>query len=190
MLKKTRRTKPRKNTIIYYGTGKVKLYWSVRVHDAKKDVTIDGTLMDAINGTPGETIGCHLSNCAISNKSKFPHECILPAFTKGTCHIIDKVTNGKPSHAVRYIHSYGKLVDLNDTDKTRDTILRNPRLAQTTFTLRAPRGGRKKGAGHASTRPTGKRTGESTATVPRGALARARKANLVTADLERVLKSV
>lgn len=187
---KRRRTKPRKNTRIYYGTGKVKLYWPVRVHDAKKDVTIDGTLMDAINGTPGETIGCHLSNCAINNSSKFPHECILPAFTKGTCHIIDKVANGKPSHAVRYIHSYGKLVDLNDSDKTRETILQKPHLAQKSFTLRAPRASQKKGAGHMSTRPTGKRTGESTATVPRGALARARKANLVTADLERVLKKV
>lgn len=188
-MKRKAKAKPRKTMRIYYGTGKVKLYWTVRVHDAKKDVEMEGTLWDAINGTPGETIGCQLSNCTLNNATKFPHPCILPSFTKDVCAIIDRVVDGAPSHAVRYVHGYGDIVELNDTDKTKQKIRQNPGLAERTFVLRAPRGNKKKGAVRRTNTTTGNNSGVKSPLVPRGALARARKANLVTADLERVLRT-
>jgi hypothetical protein len=184
------KSKPRKTMRIQYGTGEVPLYWTVKVTDAKQDVIIDGTLWHAITGTPGHTIGCHLSNCAKDNKHRFPHPFLVASFTKATCAIATKVTNGAPSHAVRYMHSYGKLVDLNDTDKTRQTIKNNPEMAERSFVLRAPKGLRRKGGRKPEIRPTGKHTGTSTHFVPRGALSRARKAGLVTADLANALNQI
>ena len=192
------KSKPRPTTRVQYGTGKVPLYWTVNVTDAKKDVTIDGTLMDALLGTPGETIGCHLSNCAKANADRFPHPFIVAGFTKSTCIVITKITGGAPSHGKRYVHSYGTLVDLNDTDKTRRMVQATPKLAERQFILRAPAGTARKGARHARTVPRDERkqrgwnekgTGEKRPAVPRGALARARKAGLVTADLANALNS-
>ena len=155
--------------------------------DAKKDVVVNGTLKDALLGTPGQTIGCHLSHCALNNAKLFPHPFILASFTASTCSIVTKITNGAPSRAVRYIHSYGKFVDLNDTDKNKDTILKNPKLANRSFVLRAPAGNYRRGARHRVNTTAGKSNGASSHVVPRGALARARKAGLVTADLSSAL---
>ena len=181
------KAKPRKTMRIVYGTGATPLYWTVRVKDAKKDVQINGTLKDALLGAPGQTIGCHLSNCALANAKLFPHPFVLAAFTKATCAIVTKVTNGAPSQAIRYVHGYGQIVDLNDTDKNRTTVLKNPRIAERPFVLRAPKGIRRKGASHRTDTLPGKQTGTKLARVPLGALARARKAGLVTADLANAL---
>lgn len=181
------RVRPRKTMRIVYGTGKHRLYWTVRVSDAKKDVVVNGSLMDALRGTPGETIGCHLSNCAVRNASSFPHECHLASFTRHTCAIVDKISNGAPSHAVRYMHNYGDLVDLNDTDKEKKKIRENPKLAEASYILKAPRGLVMLGSSHTvkgvSHKPAGKIDHSRTHLVPRGALLRARRAGLVTADL-------
>jgi len=175
---------------IFYGTGKVKLYWTVRVTDAKKNVVVEGKLMDALRGTPGQTIGCHLSHCAVRNSARFPHECILASFTKGTCAIVDKVANGAPSHCYRYLHSYAHLVELNDTDRERAKIMADPSLAERSFLLRAPVGAMRKGWRKRGNKPEGKHDGTRASVVPRGALARARKAGLVTADLANALNQI
>lgn len=188
MGKAAKQAKLRKTVRIYYGTDAVPLYWTVPVSDAKRAVKINGTLADALKGTPGQTIGCHLSNCAMSqrNKEAFGHPVFYAAFTKRSAFIIDKWRNGAPAHAIRYHHWYGKLVDLNDTEANKQTILKNPQLAEREFVLQKP----KKRLHRAGTTPHGKLTGERRAVVPLGALARAKKAKLITADLERITDSI
>jgi len=186
-------SKPRKTMRIYYGTGKVPLYWTVKVTNAKKAVTIKGSLMDALRGTPGQTIGCHLSHCAINNAGLFPHAVYLASFTKVGCAIVDKIAGGRPVHAVRYAHAYRELVDLNDTDLKKTVVINNPKLVERTFVLRPPdrvtpfvsreerrRRGWVKDKNEDDSRPRSMK-------VPRGALSRARKAGLVTADLAAAL---
>ncbi len=168
-------------TKIHYGTPEVPLWWMVKTTDAKHNVTINGTLMDALTGAPGQTIGCHLSNCVVRNQDVFPHPVYWAAFNKRTAQVIDKITNGSPSHAVRYQHTYGDLVDLNDTDRTRRTIQENPELVERKFTLLVPHKSKTKGG----SRKHGHDTGQHSPRVPRGALARAIKAGLVSATLPR-----
>ena len=81
---------------------------------------------------------------------------------------------------MRYRHSYGRIVDLNDTDISKTYIAKHPELAERTFNLRPPP---KRGVyvPHAQQHRQG--TGEKTAVVPRGALARAVKAGLVSRGL-------
>jgi hypothetical protein len=169
-----------KTARIYYGTGANQLYWRVRVSDAKKAVTVDGTLQDAMDGKPGTTIGCHLSLCAMHNQKKFPHPVLLASFTKSAALLVDKIAGGKPIHAVRYQHRYGQLVDLNDTDASKTYVRRHPGLAERTFTLGVPHTGKRPRNGGANKKAT---HGEHRSVVPHGALARAKKAGLITADI-------
>jgi hypothetical protein len=55
---------PRKTTRLYYGLNKDtgdRLYWTMKVRNATKSVTLNGTVLDAMKGVPGLSIGCHLS---------------------------------------------------------------------------------------------------------------------------------
>lgn len=178
--------KRRNRARIYYGTNKTKLYWTVKVTDAKAPVRLDGSLMDALKGTPGQTIGCHLSNCVLSNQSVFPHPVHFAAFTRCTALVVDKIANGVPTHAVRYRHGYSDLVDLNDTDPKKKAIKQRPELAERSFSLTVPQVEKRVGrpAGSAPAKPSGKQM----PTMPRGALDRARRAGLVTADLAQALR--
>ena len=177
-----RKQQRRATARIYYGDHRTQpvLYWTVKVRLAKKPVTIDGTLLDAIRGTPGSTIGCHLSNCAHRNTDAFEHPCYFAAFTKTTCLVVEKITRGQPSHAVKYRHGYGDLVEINDKKVNNRFIRRHPELAERQFVLRPPRKMRPLGRDHTSTyaAPYHKR-----ALVPRGALKRAIDAGLVSPGL-------
>lgn len=179
-MKKQRR---KKTARIYYGMNKKtgdRLYWTVRVKDAKQAVDIDGTLLDAIMGERGSTIGCHLSNCGYHNTDKFPHPFKLASFTRSTCLVVTKITHGTPSHAVKYSHSYANLVEINDKKLTKGFIRRHPELAERTFTLRPPRAVRPADRDHTS---TGATNYNKRAMVPRGALRRAIDAKLVSPGL-------
>lgn len=171
----------RKTARVYYGTDKVKLFWTVVVSDAKKNVTIDGSLLDAITGKKGQTIGCHMSNCAMRNQAAFPHPVVLAAFTKRSALIVDKIVKGQPAHAIRYHHKYSWLVNLNDTDSEKSIIKMHPELVERQFTLQTPWKNPTR-AGRGITK--GKISGVKMAKVPRGALARAKRAGLITAELE------
>jgi hypothetical protein len=120
------------------------------------------------------------------NRTVFPHDVFFASFTKRTCWLVDKITNGQPSHAVRYEHWYGSLVDLNDTDIKKAAVKMRPELAERQFVLRKPY---KKNNKYGGSVPQGRTTNERVAIVPKGALARARKTGLITADLASQISS-
>lgn len=168
---------------IYYGRDNESnepLYWIVRVTDARHVVEMNGSLADAILGTPGSTIGCHLSNCAKRNAKVFPHPCKVAAFTKTSCLIVTEVKNGSPTKAVKYAHSYGDLVELNDKDHGKNHIKAHPELAEKVFRLRLP----PKDHGKSTWKHTRRAEGAPRRTkIPHGALKRAIDAGLVSPGL-------
>jgi len=128
----------RKTTRLYYGqhpeTGK-RLYWTLKVKNATRPVSLDGTVEEAMRGKEGISIGCHLSNVARANKSKFPHPALYISFTKSVALVITKIIRGQPAYCIRYRHPYGQYVDLNDVDPTKAVVKAHPELFNRQFTL-------------------------------------------------------
>ena len=181
MTSKRTRGRPKKTTRIYYGRDEdgEPLFWTVPVIDAKKSVKINGTLAHAMAGVAGHTIGCHLSKCCKANAAAFPHPVKYPAFTQTRAIIVTEVKNGRPSKAIRYSHSYGELVHLNDTDKQKRYLRDHPEIAERSFTLSPPRKDVARPQ-KVKPRPRGVYTDEKRAIVPRGALRRAVEAGFVS----------
>lgn len=192
MTQRRKQSRRRKLGRVYYQEpGKPRMWWMVRIKDATKPVRINGTLADALAGTPGTTIGCHLSNCAKRNAVAFPHPVLLASFTNSTLTIITKIVNGAPAEGVRYRHNYGRLVDLNDTDATKQFVRDHPRMAEREFILYPPRPPRKHVPGDHN-KPGHKKnfTGEKQSVVLRGALRRAVKAGLIAAPIAHALETM
>lgn len=166
------------------------LYWRVRVRDAQKPVHVSGRLFDAIKGEPGAIIGCHLSHCALRNAEAFPHPCLLPVFTRSTALIVSKIKRGKPVEAVRYRHSYAEIVDLNDTDITKNYVREHPEITERTFLLSPPQsrspGARRPAARRLKQGASRRDVGGPRPGVPKGALSRATNAGLVNKGLLRL----
>lgn len=179
------RAKAKKYARIYYSEpGKKPLFWRVRIHDAKQPVKISSTLLDALKGVPGSTVGCHLSNCAVRNSSAFPHPVLMASFTKTAALIVTTIKDGAPKEAVRYRHSCAALVRLNDTDKAKIAIRKNPKLANRSITLSAPsRPESRAGEG----RVMGTKTGARQSIINTGALGRAVDAGLVSRPIAKAL---
>ena len=187
----SKRAKKKQTARIYYTEpgSTAPLYWTVNVTDAKVPVKINGTLKDALQGAPGSTVGCHLSLCAKRNKEKFPHPFFLAAFTGSRALVVDQVKNGKPYHAVRYIHDYGSLVELNDTDKKKSVIRAMPQLAEREFTLSVP-WRQKSRPQSVVVRPRGNRpdgVGNKKPYVSRGALKRAVAAGFISTPVAKAI---
>lgn len=171
---------------IYYGPEgrETSLWWDVRVRDAKTNVEMKGSTYHALLGLSGRTIGCALSNVAFDEKNRrlFPHGCHLVYVVKSRVIVIDSLKrNGTPKTGVRYNHSYRRIVDANDDKTLKKMVRENPDLMERPFTLLAPRKRSKaslqKGApGHAP----GTTRKSSRVFMPRGALARAVKAGLIS----------
>lgn len=187
-MSKSKRRRPKKTARIHYGpeSDPTSLYWTVIVRDATRAVKVNGNLADAMSGTPGTTIGCHLSRCVKRNHLAFGHACYLAAFTQTTCLIVTRVKNGKPTHAIRYAHSCGDLVNLNDKDPRKVYLKEHPEIAARSFTLRPPTQQKQRRGSppqHMRTvNPEAK--GTKSAAVPKGALKRAIDAGLITSGLE------
>jgi hypothetical protein len=171
------------------------LYWRVELEDATQPVTISGTLVDAIKGQPGATFGCHLSYCSQRNKDAFPHPCLMAAFTKGYAYVVTEIREGQPSKAVRYAHSYGALVELNDRDASKKLVKAKPEMAERPFILRVPSA--TKVLGHTrAVKPDSKpkeakkerKDDTKRVIVPRGAFKRAMDAGLANSGLAVAVK--
>lgn len=181
---------------IYYGPEgrETSIWWTVKVSDAKKPVSINGGLFHALRGYAGSTIGCGLSNMAVdkANAAAFPHPVFLASFTKNTALIVDKLkANGEPAHAIRYVHSYGRITDRNDNRTLKKLVREDPSIIERPFTLRPPR--ERKPSGPNSGKTASKDRGErenSRAFIPRGALARAVKAGRISKPVARQLTEV
>ena len=180
-----RKIKQRNNVLIRLGTTPDgdPIFWACPVSDAKEPITMDGTLADALAGKPGLTIGCHLSNCATRNAQSFPHPVIYAVFTKSKAYIIDRwnKSNGRPAHCVRYAHSLGRFVDLNDKDGKKKLIRKYPEIVERTFVLHPPR--KRPSQSETSVGHSKNITNERRPVVPYGALRRAKEAGLIWVDL-------
>lgn len=186
-----KKAKARKTARIYYNEpGMPPMYWTPKVTDAKKSVQIGSTLADALRGVPGCTVGCHISNTTTRNADKFPHAVLLVAVTKNSMLIVDQFKNGEAFHAWRYVHRMGKLVDLNDTDKTKRVIRAMPRLAERMFTLYAPYKNPPRTVGGNTGGNIGNVVGPKSPRVVKGALRRAVKAGLVSAPIADALQGM
>jgi hypothetical protein len=171
---------------IYYGPKgrETSLWWTVRVRDAKTNVEMNGSTYNALVGLSGQTIGCALSNVAFDEKNRrlFPHGCHLVYVVKSRVIVIDSLKkNGMPNTGVRYNHSYRHITDANDAGTLKKMVRENPAVMERSFLLRAPKKRSKaslqKGAsGHAP----GTTRKSSRVFIPRGALARAVKAGLIS----------
>ena len=169
----------RKTTRLYYGlhpeTGKP-LYWTLKVKNATRAVKLNGTIKDAMQGKPGLSIGCHLSNVAKANKEKFGHPVLYISFSKTGALAITKIVKGTPCACVRYRHGYGRYVDLNDTDPTKSVVRAHPELFDRQFILRPYKPGKPHHKPEYGRRETGKR---ASAQLARGELRRLKNAGLV-----------
>jgi hypothetical protein len=175
------------------------MYWNVKVRDATKEVLVNGTLLDAMRGTPGTTIGCHLSNSACNRRNRAAWEeahapprimsfsasraIAILEWTKGTL-------RGRPYDAigVEYAHNLGYYTDLNDKCPSKTYLAEHPEIADLEIRLRPPRRRTSeddKREGRSP--PTGRSTGERRSGAPKGALLRAQKAGLIPASVVRQL---
>jgi hypothetical protein len=172
---------------LYYGPEghERELWWTIEVRDATRAVKINGKLIHAIDGQPGSTIGCAMSNTATDpdNVDAFPHPVLLAAFTRSRAIIVDTVRGGSPRTGVRYRHYYGDLIDLNDTQELEKIAEKDPSVVEREFILSIPK---KRSAKSLKSGPGLKKTGITTkAFIPRGALRRAQKAGLISKGLFR-----
>lgn len=170
------------------------VYWTVKVSDAKQDVTINGSLKDALLGAEGSTVGCAISNVGFSNRDEFPHPCYLVSVSKRVAYVVDKLDKaGQPCHAVEYHHSYGRITEENDKGTLKQLVKEKPQIMERPFTLRTPPPSTKKKkkqsyyTGERS--PSGAKPRGATF-VHRGALARATLAGRVSAPVAAQLMAV
>lgn len=151
------------------------MWWSVKVTNAEESVVLKGSVIHAMKGHAGVTVGCGLSNMAIdkANASAFPHPVYLMSFTKTTAIAVRKLKkDGSPWLGTVYAHSYGHIVDRNDDG----TLKKMPALMERDFELRPPRVPKADLRGPRADKDTGQGSGHF---IPRGALARAVKAGRI-----------
>ena len=175
----------KKTTRLYYGlhpeSGQ-RMYWTLKVINAKKPVKMNGTVLHAMTGGAGDSINCHLANTAKDNKSAFPHPALYISFTKSVALVITKIRNGSPAECVRYRHSYGDYVDLNDKGLSKSLVKEHPHLFNRQFTLNAY----KTSVNHWKTEYGRKETGaRSKFQMANGTLERMKKAGLVILDVNK-----
>lgn len=169
-------------------------YWTVAVTLAKKPIRINGSLLHALRGQPGKTIGCALSNMAIdeANRSAIGHPVYLAAVTKSTVLLVDRLKkDGSPAHAVQYRHHLGHIADRNDTGTLKKMVTEKPSLIEKPFTLWPARESRPTGT-HNEPLPS---SGNDSLVkrkpfVPKGALARAVKAGRIGANVAEQLSAI
>jgi hypothetical protein len=163
------------------GDGEPLIWKNVKVIDGWRKVLLNGSIIDAMSGEPGKSIGCHLSRCAYREKLNFPHPVKAPPiFWKSRAFVVSKIAGGQATEIVKYRHEYGAWVDLNDTDIEKEFFKQHPELAEVQFTLHPPY----KHAPSPGSHATGNRTGEKRIVIPRGTMARMAKAGLVGWSVE------
>lgn len=176
----------RRDRRIYYGPPGFERskWWTVKVRDAKQDVTLNGRMEHVLKSRAGVDVGCTVSNMGADekNSSAFPHPVHYVVVHKNSALVVDSLKkNGDPKTAVLYAHSYGAIVDKNDDRSIKKFALEHPDIIERSFTLRVPR---KSVAPHG---PNGTWANESKrkhgtgprSYMPRGALRRAVKAGLI-----------
>lgn len=178
----SKQPKYRRTKRIYFGPpgNERSGWWDVEVSPAKKPVSVNGSVLNALKAFQGVTVGCALSNVALSCKDAFGHDVFLVSVTKSMLLAVDKLNRqGQPCHAIQYAHSYHHITDRNDNGTLKKMVKDDPTIIERSFNLRVPRDPRKpEGKSAHSTANLGK-TDRTRAFVHRGALQRAVKAGLI-----------
>jgi bisphosphoglycerate-dependent phosphoglycerate mutase len=95
---------------------------------------------------------------------------------------VEKIHNGQPTHGVRYAHTYGLLVELNDNDLKKKYVRDHPEWIERQFVFTPPKVRLKRKYAH------GNDDGSQRVYVPRGAKARAQAAGLIPDVLDKFIK--
>lgn len=181
----TKRKAKRKKLIrVHYGfhpeTGDP-LYWdNVKAIPATEPVILNSTVLDALKGTCGDPMACHLANTAMREKALFPHPALLAVLIKSRAYIVSKIKGGKPSEVYVYQHKHNDLVDLNDDDINKEFVQAYPEIAECKIAFYPPPIHKARPNTTKNARPRGKPTGERRRLVQRGALQRAIRAKLIS----------
>jgi hypothetical protein len=156
------------------------MWWGpVPITDAKKGVTINGSVAAALRAHRGVTVGCALSETARESAKQFGHPVFHVSVTKSTLLVVDRQKkNGEPAHAIRYGHGYGRIVDSNDDGSLKKLVKDNPELMERPFHLRAPR-----------KRPSGKHPTQSQRAASAASTARGRRSISHRGALARAVKA-
>jgi hypothetical protein len=164
---------------LYYGPpgAETSMWWLVKVTKAKKPVVINGSVLHALKGYAGGTVGCAFSLMSTDTKNigAFPHPSLLAAFNNSTAMIVTKLkADGSPAAVTKYEHNYGHITDANDNGTLKQMVMDDPSIMERSFTLHPPRNrageARYPRGGVDSKRATSRKF------IPHGALARAVKA--------------
>jgi hypothetical protein len=169
------------------------IWWNVKVSEARRAVTINGSILHALKAHAGVTVGCGLSRMAMDNAKAFPHPVYLASFTKSTALLVDKLKrNGEPAHAVLYKHRYGHITDHNDDGTLKRLVKENPSLIERPFILRPPRPAPLYSGPNAGKTPAHEKgqSNRARAFVPRGALRRAVMAGRIGKNVAEQLSEV
>jgi hypothetical protein len=164
---------------------------NAHVTDATEPLTIKGTLGDAIQGKPGQPMACHLATalCSKRNAKAFPGG-VSPLFVvvlPSTLHVVTSRSSDGVCNVLRYHHSHGRFVNLNDSIQGREWAHKNhPEWFTRDFTFQPPRQPipRKAVKKQQKPRAPGRKKQKFYST---GTMGRAVRAGLVSARLETIL---
>ena len=159
-------------------------YWTVPYSNAARPVAANILLTKAAakvskRGIPFE---CVLANGILAhaalNPTAFPHKVLYAYVERSQLFIVDRFSNGQPSHAWRYMHSFTKLTKAFDKMNGEEFTKKYDGFG---FVLNM-RPGRKPrdGVSNIGGNGTG---GTRSSTVSRGAMERAMAAGLIPANM-------
>lgn len=168
---------------IYYGKQKdKKLYWPVKVRDARVSINIPHHVKNVLQGKRGMSLACmRARDCMDAGENIFGHPCLLAEWLDSVAYIVTKITKGKPSHAVRYRHTDLTQKQFDNGSITREEMIEQgfgegwtrlgPPQRRDSSSYRPPSDKTRERSGH--------HAGESMKPIARGAWERARRAGLV-----------
>ena len=150
--------------------------------DAKEVVRITGEQKHALMADRGDPAYCAMANVIKGNGIKFPHPVLIPFVTKSSVYIVIGRRKDGVYKAVRYGHSFGSSVDLNDVGYLR----KHPELMEREFTLRPPRD--RRGLVRSGDRSRIRKGDPRRPHAPWGTYKRAVKAGLITSGVAKMLQ--
>jgi hypothetical protein len=95
-------------------------YWKVEFSDGAKTIPVSilmTTTSLACNkrGDPFECVLAHgIEDFVKLQPEKFPHPVLYAYVTRSAVYLIDRIKDGQPSHAVRYMHGFSKWTETFD----------------------------------------------------------------------------
>jgi hypothetical protein len=109
----------RKRTARFYTDVVQNRYKTLPFSDAKHTIQVPMTPEALMKSRPGISSDCWIVHAVMENKHLFPHLVAHVHVTRSTVQIVDRYCKGEPSHTIRYVHPFSKLLQLFDKMKKR-----------------------------------------------------------------------